>query len=87
MKAYLAIHYVALLFQFEISHFVYLISKESIEPWENFHDLKWIKVRLCWSIFGSWLSGLGFDVIAITPIRIIDTIENLKPIKHRSYEN
>jgi hypothetical protein len=81
MKAYLAIHFVALFFQFGISCFAYLISKESIEPWENFRDLKQVKFY-----FGLKYNGLGFDATTTIPIRIVDIIGNPKPMKHKSYE-
>ncbi len=81
MKAYLAIHFVALFFQFEISCFAYLIPKESIEPRENFSDLKQVKFS-----FGLKYNGLGFDATMTIPIRIVNIIENPKPMKHKSYD-
>jgi hypothetical protein len=81
MKAYLAIHFVALLLQFGISCFAYLVSKESIEPLENFCDLKQVG-----STFGLEYNGSGFAITMTTPIRPVDIIGNLKPMKHRSYE-
>jgi hypothetical protein len=63
MKAYLAIHFVALLFESGISCFVYFIPNESIEPREIFHDLKQVGFA-----FGLKYNGLGFDVATTIPI-------------------
>ncbi len=81
MKSYLAIHFVALFFQFRVSCFPYFILKESIEPKEIFCDLKQVKFA-----FGLKYNGLGFDATMTIPIRIVNIIRNPKPMKHKSYE-
>jgi hypothetical protein len=76
-----------LAFQFLIIACAYLIPKEPIELWGNILDLNLVGVWLCQFASRWGFNDFGFDHVASTPIRTIETIGNPKFVKHRWYES
>ncbi len=78
--------FVALLCNSRSLHLNFILKKP-IEGRGNIFDLKPIEVYIC-QFTSKWgFNGLRFDPTISIPIKTIETIENPKSLKHKSYEN